>query len=112
MTTAPSLATGRIDRIRGALAALTPVQLDIVDESHLHAGHAGAKSGRGHYRVRVVSQRFANLAPLARHRAVYEVLGALMTSDIHALTLETLTPAEAASHPGGIHTIARGSHEE
>ncbi len=112
MTAAPVLAAGRIERIRGALAALTPVELEVIDESHLHAGHAGAKSGRGHYRVRVVSQRFANLAPLARHRAVYEVLGTLMASDIHALTLETLTPAEAASRPGRIHTIPRGSHEE
>src|SRR3546814_5373589 len=63
----------RIDRRRAALdAAFTPTFLQIDDDSHLHAGHAGARSGRGHYRVEIVSTRFAGLALLARHRAVYE----------------------------------------
>ncbi|HZF17452.1 MAG TPA: BolA family protein [Steroidobacteraceae bacterium] len=104
-------APGRIERMRNALAALAPVELEIVDESHLHAGHDGAKSGRGHYRLRIVSQHFAGLASLARHRAVYAALGKLMSSDIHALTLEALTPAEAAPPSSRILSIARGSHE-
>ena len=86
----------RIARMRNALAVLDPVELEIVDEGHLHAGHAGAESGRGHFRVRVVSNRFVGLKPLARHRAVYDALGAMLETDIHALTLETLSPAEAA----------------
>ena len=86
----------RMPAIRRALAVLEPLELEIVDESHLHAGHAGARSGRGHFRVRLVSHRFAGLKPLARHRAVYEALGTLLQTDIHALTLETLSPAEAA----------------
>ncbi|MEZ5444257.1 MAG: BolA family protein [Gammaproteobacteria bacterium] len=68
--------------------------MDIVDESHLHAGHAGARSGRGHYRLRIVSRQFEGLLPLARHRAVYEALGEMMQTDIHALSIEALTPEE------------------
>ncbi len=89
----------RIARMRDALAVLDPLELEIVDESHLHAGHAGAESGRGHYRVRLVSNRFTGLKPLARHRAVYDALGTMLQTDIHALTLETLSPAEAAKPP-------------
>jgi len=89
----------RIARMRDALAALDPLELEIVDESHLHAGHAGAESGRGHFRVRLVSNRFAGLKPLARHRAVYDALGTMLQTDIHALTLQTLSPAEAAKPP-------------
>ncbi|MCC7410386.1 MAG: BolA family transcriptional regulator [Gammaproteobacteria bacterium] len=73
-----------------------PLRLEVRDESHLHAGHAGARSGRGHFRVTVVSDRFAGQAPLARHRAVYAALGELMQTDIHALTITALTPAETA----------------
>src|SRR3546814_9060394 len=79
----------RIDRMRAALdAAFTPTFLQIDDDSHLHAGHAGARSGRGHYRVEIVSTRFAGLALLARHSAVYEALGELMTTEIHARSEE------------------------
>lgn len=86
----------RVERIRAALQlSFAPEQLDIVDESHLHAGHAGAASGRGHFRVRVVSAAFRGLALLARHRAVYAALGPLMQSDIHALSIEARTPEEA-----------------
>lgn len=82
--------------MRAALeAALSPLSLQIDDESHLHAGHAGARSGRGHYRVEIVSTRFAGLAPLARHRAVYDALGELMSTDIHALSIRAQTPDEA-----------------
>ena len=83
----------RVAAIRGALvAAFRPDVLDIVDESHLHAGHAGARDGRGHFRVRIVSACFVGMAPLARHRAVYAALGSLMVTDIHAVSIEAGTP--------------------
>jgi BolA protein len=86
----------RAKAIREALVAAFGTAVDVVDESHLHAGHEGARDGRGHFRVRIESQRFAGMAPLARHRAVYAALGTLMTSDIHALAIEARTPSEAA----------------
>lgn len=86
----------RMQRMEQRLrAALAPVQLDVVDDSARHAGHAGARDGRGHFNVRVVSAAFAGLRPLARHRAVYAALGAMMEADIHALGVEALTPEEA-----------------
>lgn len=82
--------------IRAALeAALAPLALDVVDESHKHAGHAGARDGRGHFAVSITSEAFAGLAPLARHRKVYAALGELMTTDIHALSIQARTPSEA-----------------
>ncbi len=86
--------------IRAALeAALAPVALEVRDDSHKHAGHAGARDGRGHFAVSIVSEAFAGLAPLARHRRVYAALGELMQTDIHALAIEARTPAEAAARP-------------
>lgn len=85
----------RIDRIRAALSSLAPVRLVIEDESHQHAGHAGAATGRGHFHVDITSAAFTGLAPVARHRKVYEALGSLMQTDIHALRLTTKAPAEA-----------------
>ena len=86
----------RVERIRAALeAALAPTFLDVVDDSARHAGHAGARDGRGHFNVDIVSAAFAGLAPLARHRAVYGALGEMMTTDIHALSIRARTPAEA-----------------
>lgn len=85
----------RIDRIREELTkALSPARLEIIDESHLHAGHAGAQSGRGHFRLTIVSDRFAGHSPIARHRMVYGALGDLMQTDIHALSIEALTADE------------------
>ena len=85
----------RIDRIRAALqAALQPTALEVVDDSHKHAGHEGARDGHGHFTVRVVSPAFAGKAPLARHRAVYAALGEMMQTDIHALAIEARTPDE------------------
>jgi BolA protein len=81
-------------RLRAALAA-DPVE--VIDESHRHAGHAGAASGGGHFRATIVSERFAGLSRVARQRLVYEVLAAEMKREIHALALRTLTPAEWAS---------------
>ncbi|AWH22054.1 MULTISPECIES: BolA family protein [Stenotrophomonas] len=85
----------RIKQIRDALQqALAPSVLEIEDDSHRHAGHAGARDGRGHFNVHVVSERFAGMAPLARHRAVYAALGSLMDTDIHALSIRAHTPSE------------------
>ena len=86
----------RVAAIRAAVeAALAPIALDIEDESHKHAGHAGARDGRGHFRVDIVSATFAGQTPIARHRAVYAAMGDLMTTDIHALAIRARTPEEA-----------------
>ena len=85
----------RVERIRSALQALAPSALEVVDESHRHAGHEGARDGRGHFAVEIVSEAFAGMPPLARHRRVYEALGAMMQTDIHALSIRARTPAEA-----------------
>ncbi|HEX7989499.1 MAG TPA: BolA family protein [Stenotrophomonas sp.] len=85
----------RVERIQVALqAAFAPLQLEVKDDSHRHAGHAGASDGRGHFKVLVVSDAFAGKAPLARHRAVYAALGQMMETDIHALSIKALTPKE------------------
>lgn len=82
--------------IRAALeAALQPLVIEVIDESHKHAGHAGARDGRGHFAVHIVSEAFAGLAPLARHRRVYAALGRMMDTDIHALSIQARTPSEA-----------------
>jgi BolA protein len=87
--------TGRVDLIRSRLnAALVPDALEIEDESHRHAGHAGARDGRGHFRVRIVSAAFVGKSALARHRVVYAALGDLMQTDIHALAIDARTPEE------------------
>ena len=83
----------RVAVIRDRLtAAFSPRELDVADDSHRHIGHAGAADGRGHFRVRIVSERFADLRRIERHRLVYEALGDLMQSDIHALQITALTP--------------------
>ncbi len=68
--------------------AFAPARLEITDDSHRHAGHAGARSGLGHYRVRICSERFRGCNPLERHRLVYEALGDMMQTDIHALQID------------------------
>lgn len=80
------------DAIRARLAVLEPATLDIFDDSGLHAGHAGARSGGGHYRLTIVSPRFTGLSTVARHRLIYSTLGDLMSKEIHALAIEALTP--------------------
>jgi BolA protein len=85
----------RIERIRTALtAALAPESLAIEDESHHHVGHAGAATGRGHIAVTIVSRAFAGVPLLQRHRLVYQALGDLMQTDIHALSIRALAPGE------------------
>lgn len=81
-----------IEQLRERLTlALQPLHLNIDDESAAHLGHAGAREG-GHYAVRVVSSRFAGLAPLARHRLVYSAAGDLLHNGIHALRIDARTP--------------------
>lgn len=73
--------------------AFAPASLEVIDESHLHAGHPGARDGRGHFRVRIGSDELAARPRLAQHRAVYDAMGALMQTDIHALTIEVVAEA-------------------
>lgn len=80
--------------MRERLAALAPESLDIADESALHAGHEGAKSGGGHYRMTIVAKQFSGLNTVARHRVVYQTLGDLMGRHIHALSINAFTPEE------------------
>ena len=90
--------TDRIERIRSTLAAtLLPTELVVRDDSHKHVGHAGARDGRGHFHVHIVSPAFDGLATLARHRAVYAALGDMMTTDIHAIAIDARTPQETQS---------------
>jgi len=78
--------------MRVRLAALDPVSLEIIDESSKHAGHAGARDGGGHYVLKIVSDRFAGNNTVARHRMIYSALGNLMKREIHALTIQAITP--------------------
>jgi BolA protein len=89
------LLSSRLERIREALAAaFAPSHLLVNDDSHLHAGHAGARDGRGHYSVEIVSEAFIGKSSLARHRSVYAALGEMMTTDIHALQIRARAPGE------------------
>jgi len=87
--------TDRVEAIREKLqAAFAPDQLDIIDESHLHAGHAGAKEGKGHFNVIIISDQFTGKSLINRHKMVYEALADLMETDIHALSIKAKTPEE------------------
>jgi BolA family transcriptional regulator, general stress-responsive regulator len=85
-----------IDELRARLARLEPVRLDIVDDSAKHAGHAGSGGG-AHFRLTVVSPKFAGIGTMARHRLIYETAGDLMGGRIHALSITARTPEEAGS---------------
>lgn len=74
--------------------ALAPTSLQVKDQSHLHAGHAGAKEGKGHFEVNIVSETFQGMNRIGRHRMIYDALGAFMDSDIHALKINAFSPAE------------------
>ena len=94
MTNTPAAASISADDIRAALtAALAPDVLDVQDDSHLHAGHAGAREGR-HISVQVVSERFNGLSRVARHRLDYDCLGPLIARGIHALAIDAKAPSE------------------
>ena len=88
--------TDRVEAIRLRLTeALDPDELEITDQSHQHVGHEGAKSGKGHFHVRITSGLFQGLMPIRRHRLVYEALGDLMKTDIHALSIDAEAPADS-----------------
>jgi len=85
----------RLAEIRRRLeSTFQPLALKVVDEGHLHAGHEGAKDGRGHFRLRIISGQFAGKTMVQRHRMIYQVLGELMRSDIHALDIDARAPDE------------------
>jgi BolA protein len=88
-----------IETMQARLAALKPEHLEIQDDSASHAGHAGAKSGGGHYFLTIVSEEFTGLATLARHRKIYALLGDMMQNQIHALSIKAHTPEEFLSTP-------------
>lgn len=85
----------RIRKIRNSLdAVFGDAEIMIKDQSHLHANHAGAEDGRGHFDVRIVSSRFGGCSRIERHKMVYDALSELMKSDIHAVRIRAETPAE------------------
>ena len=93
----PRLNPARVERMQALLTeALAPLHLQVVDDSHKHAGHAGARGGQGHFSVDIVSAAFAGKLPLARHRLVHAALGEMLQTDIHALSIRARTPEEAA----------------
>lgn len=73
---------------------LKPIELKVTDESHMHIGHAGARDGRGHFRIKVRASALTGLTSLQRHRKIYEILGDLMQTDIHAVTLDVAAPED------------------
>jgi BolA protein len=83
-----------IDAMRERLVALDPLSIEINDDSAKHAGHAGARGGGGHFRLAIVSPRFAGCKTMERHRLVYDALGPLMKREIHALSITARTPDE------------------
>ncbi len=84
-----------VDIEAGLRAALQPSALEVQDDSHLHAGHAGAREGR-HFTVRVTSERFAGLSRVARHRLIYDALHRLIPRGIHALAIEARAPGDSS----------------
>jgi len=88
-----------IEIMQAQLASLKPAHLEIRDDSASHAGHAGAQSGGGHFFLTIVSDTFAGQPTLARHRKIYDLLGDLMHSRIHALSIKAHTPDEFFSTP-------------
>lgn len=94
------MSESRVQRIRDALQALRPLDLVLRDDSHRHAGHAGARDGRGHFSISIVSASFRGQSALNRHKAVYAALAGLLETDIHALAIQAKTPEEAGIGPG------------
>lgn len=87
--------TQRVAQIRTKLTdAFAPQRLDIVDDSHKHAGHEGARSGGGHFNVTIVAAAFAGQTPMQRHRMIYTALGEELKQAIHALSIKAYTPDE------------------
>ena len=85
----------RLARIETILKdAFSPTYLLVKDQSHLHAGHAGAEDGKGHYDVKIVSEAFTGTRPLQRHRMIYDALGSMMETEIHALRIDARVPQD------------------
>lgn len=85
----------RVQQIRQRLEeAFDPESLDVDDDSHKHAGHAGAKGGLGHFSIMIVSEYFNGMPVLARHRAIYAAMGDMMQTDIHALAIDAVASDE------------------
>ena len=85
----------RVEEIRRRLQdALAPIELLVKDQSHLHAGHEGAKEGKGHFEVTIVSDDFVGVNRISRHRLVYDALGEFMDSNIHALRINAFSSSE------------------
>jgi len=88
----------RLELIRMLLdQRFSPTELEVEDESHLHSGHAGARSGKGHFRIRIVADAFEGQSAVKRHRMIYDALADLMVTDIHALSIEALPPTQAGT---------------
>ncbi|MEE9493936.1 MAG: BolA family protein [Gammaproteobacteria bacterium] len=89
----------RVELINNRLTEMfSPVTLEIIDESAKHAGHAGARSGGGHFLVNIVSDAFQDKSLIQRHRLIYDALGDAMQSEIHALSIKANTPTEVTNH--------------
>jgi BolA protein len=89
------------EMIRQRLSRLHPETLEVFDDSHEHAGHAGAKDGGGHFQLVIVSREFAGKAAVARHRLVYDALSDLMPKQIHALAIRAYAPEELGTSAKG-----------
>jgi len=89
------MAANRIKMIKKVLEEkFSPLEIEVLDESHKHVGHLGARSGKGHFKLTIISKRFEGLPMIQRQRLVYRALASLMETDIHALSMSTLTPSE------------------
>ena len=89
------MTAARVAAIESALEEqLAPAALLVKDQSHLHAGHAGAQDGRGHFEVIIISARFEGKSRIQRHRMIFDAVGRLMETDIHALSIQAFTPGE------------------
>lgn len=89
----------RSEKIKEILsAALSPTVIRVADDSASHAGHAGAASGGGHFYLTIVSDQFESLNRIKRHQKIYQALGDLMQSEIHALSIKAFTPEEFSSN--------------
>lgn len=86
-------ATERSKLIKARLQALAPIELEIVDESHKHRGHIGAKSGASHFALTIVSAEFIGVSLIKRHQLIYQLLDDLIPQEIHALRISARTPS-------------------
>ncbi|NMG33686.1 BolA/IbaG family iron-sulfur metabolism protein [Azoarcus sp. TTM-91] len=88
-----------VEHIRQRLQTLSPLMVEVGDDSALHAGHAGARAGGGHYDLHIVSDAFTGKSTVSRHRMIYQALGEMMRGEIHALAIRAQTAEEASMQP-------------